>query len=88
MIDNPAATLVAVIAAGATASMSLKDITVLQNLLIGVALGTLVSKLLVWRQERRRRRELPARRVRQIETVWIVIAAVAALSASAVDAVL
>lgn len=88
MSDNPAAMLGAVIAAGAMASASLKDLTILQNLLVGIGLGTLIGKVLVWRQERRRRRELAARRVRQIETLWMVIGALFGVAMTALLALL
>ncbi len=88
MIDNPMPMLAAILATGATASASLKDLTILGNLLIGIGLGTAVGKTLVWRQERRRGRELAGRRQRHIEMVWIMIGAVAALAFSALAALL
>lgn len=51
---------------------------------MGVALGTLAGKLLVWRLERRRGAELAPRRVRQIEATWIAVGAVLGLIASLV----
>lgn len=49
----------------------LEAVPVLQDAFIGAGTGALVARLAIRRLERRHG-ELPARRVRQIETAWIV----------------
>ncbi len=54
----------------ATGLAVLQDVPILPDVLIGAGAGTLVGKLLVYRLERLYGHELPARRVRQIESTW------------------
>ncbi len=49
---------------------ALNDLPVLPDVLIGVGAGAATAKLLIWRLERRSG-DLPARRARQIEAIWI-----------------
>jgi len=60
---------VALLTAGVLAV--LEAVPVLQDAFIGAGTGALVARLAIRRLERRHG-ELPARRVRQIETAWIV----------------
>lgn len=58
---------------------ALSDLPVVPDVLIGVGVGTAIAKLLTRRLERRSG-ELPARRTRQIEAIWIgTLALIAAL---------
>jgi hypothetical protein len=45
-----------------------------QDLLIGAGIGSIVGRLIVHWSEQRRKDELPAHRVRQIEITWITVA--------------
>lgn len=49
-----------------------RDVAIVQNALVGIAIGTVTAKVLIWRYERRWG-ELSGRRVRQIEALWITI---------------
>lgn len=82
--ESPLALLASTAALAGVTAAALKDLTILQDALVGVALGTLAGKLLVWRLERRRGAELAPRRVRQIEATWIAVGAVLGLIASLV----
>ena len=71
--------LLALVCATATVGTSvLERVPVLTDLLIGVGVGTLVGKLVVWWREREGA-ELPARRQRQIELAWIATMAAGAV---------
>lgn len=56
----------------------LDKLPLLTDALIGAGAGVLIGKLLAYRLERRRG-ELPARRVRQIEWTWTVVGIVFAV---------
>lgn len=43
----------------------------LQDVLIGAGAGSIAGRMLIHRSERRRGREWPAMRVRQVEANWI-----------------
>ena len=67
---------------GARAGIAaLTDLPVLPDALIGVGIGAVVAKLLIWRLERRGT-ELTSRRTRQIEAVWIGVALLTTLVVS------
>ena len=84
MNDTLGTALAAIIAVTGTAYAAINDIGTLQDVLIGIALGTLIRKFLVRRLERRSGSELPAARVRQIEITWILTTAGFALALNAI----
>ncbi|MDQ3678523.1 MAG: hypothetical protein M3401_17290 [Actinomycetota bacterium] len=84
MNDTISTALAAIIAIAGTAYAAINDVGALQDVLIGIALGTLIGKLVVRRLERRVGSELPAVRVRQIETTWILTGIGAALVLNAI----
>jgi len=84
MNDTLGTLLAATCAIGTTAYATINDIGVLQDVLVGVALGTLLGKLVAHRLERRAGSELPGRRVRQIETTWILAGAALALTVNVI----
>jgi len=66
---------------------ALESVPGLSDALIGLGIGTVVGKLTVRRLERRHG-ELPAARIRHIETVWIGVWICVALTARGVVAAL
>jgi hypothetical protein len=45
----------------------------LQDILVGAGIGSIISRLLVYRAEHRGGEEWPAMRVRQVEAYWITV---------------
>lgn len=45
----------------------------LQDILVGAGVGSIISRLMVYRAEHRRGEEWPAMRVRQVEVYWITV---------------
>lgn len=82
--DTASTATAAIIAITGGTYAAINDFAVLQDLLIGVALGTLIAKLVVRRLERRSGGELPAVHVRQVETTWILSGAGLALVVHAI----
>jgi hypothetical protein len=76
--------LVAPLAASGIIAAALRDLTIFQDALLGLGLGTLIGKLLVRRQERRRGDQLPPDDVRRIETAWMLAGVVFSVAAGLV----
>ena len=45
----------------------------LQDILVGAGIGSIISRLMVYRAEHRGGEEWPAMRVRQVEAYWITV---------------
>jgi len=68
----------------ATSPFAVFDAPAIQALVVGIALGAGVGKLVVRYRESRREAELPAPTVRRIEAAWIAFVAGAALAYQAI----
>lgn len=72
-MDHPLPTALGVLGLIAASVLAVLDeLTLLTDALIGVGIGIIVARLLIYRLERRHG-ELPGKRVRQLETTWTLI---------------